>query len=192
MQTLFLLVGVVLASLADSPECRNAPSRTSDAYWDYVDACGCANLEAPSRASQDYDRFLKACSRWRERNPQVNVIVSNPPLAGSTPSAAGTSPADSAECRNTPSRASDSYWDYIEACGCAKLEAPSSASQDYDRFLKACSRWRERNPQVNVIVPNAPAAGTAPAPTPGTGVKPKATPSPSPQATSQPGAARER
>lgn len=60
-----------------------------------------------------------------------------------------------AECRNPPSRASDGYWDYIDACGCASLDPPPKASDDYKRFLKTCSDWRERNPRVEVVAPKA-------------------------------------
>jgi hypothetical protein len=66
--------------------------------------------------------------------------------------------AESTFCRNPPSRAADSYWDYIGACGCARLETPSRASSDYDRFLKACGDWRERNPGRTVALPD-PTAG---------------------------------
>ena len=93
------------------------------------------------------------------------------------------SPADAPECRNPPSRVSDSYWDYVEACGCAKFDPPSKASQDYDRFLKACSQWRQRNLQLNVIIPNTPPAAstgptaeTSPAPTPSPSAKAKPSP----------------
>lgn len=60
------------------PECGTPKSRTSDGYWTHIDACGCASLDAPSRASQGYERFTKACSQWRQRNPTVNVIVTRP------------------------------------------------------------------------------------------------------------------
>jgi hypothetical protein len=133
MTTMALLLGLALGSPQDSPECRNPPSRSSDSYWAYIEACGCARVDPPSRASLDYDRFLKACSQWRRQNPQVNVIDPGTPVAP--------------ECKNPPSSASSSYWDFIEACGCANLEPPSKASSDYDRFLKACSRWRQRTPR---------------------------------------------
>src|SRR5678815_760412 len=56
-----------------------------------------------------------------------------------------TGPAEPAECRNPPPRASSAYWTYVESCGCERLEAPPRASSDHDRFLKTCSAWRERN-----------------------------------------------
>jgi len=67
---------------------------------------------------------------------------------------------DAAECRNPPSRASDNYWDFIDACGCENLDAPSKASQDHGRFLKACSQWRERNTRLNVVVSDPPRAAS--------------------------------
>ena len=57
-----VLLGLGLAGPPESSFCRNPPSRASDAYWDYIGTCGCARLEAPSRASSDHDRFVKACS----------------------------------------------------------------------------------------------------------------------------------
>jgi len=167
-----LLVGLALGSPADAPECRNPPSRASDSYWAYVDACGCAKLDPPSKTSPDYERFLKACGQWRQRNPQISVIVPGTP-ASSSRSTDQKSGAEAPECRNPPSRVSDSYWAYIDACGCAKLDPPSQPSQDYERFLKACSQWRQQNPQINVIVPNTlpsnpeePAEKTSPTPSP--------------------------
>src|SRR5262245_10624595 len=145
MHALALLTSLALGASAVAPECRNAPSRTSDAYWAFVEACGCARLEAPSRASQDYPRFRKACSQWRERNLQTGVVLLPTPAAGLT-AADRTSVLQPPECKNPPSRTSDTYWTFIEACGCASLEPPSSASRDYGRYLKACSQWRERNP----------------------------------------------
>jgi hypothetical protein len=114
-------------------ECAGGPpSRTSDQYWSWLDACGCEKADAPSRASSDYDRYLKVCSAWRERN-QGRVIAS-PSL-------------NLKECEKTPpSRSSSSYWTFLEACGCEKADAPSRTSSDYDRYLKVCSAWRERNP----------------------------------------------
>ena len=157
MHTIVLVMGLTLGAPADAPECRNPPGRTLESYWAFVEACGCANLEPPSRASLDHERFLKACSEWRQRNPQVNVIVPDTPPARSAGSTQQTSPSDPPECRNPPARTSDSYWSFIEACGCASLEPPSKASRDHDRFLKACSRWRQRHPQIDVIVPAPPA-----------------------------------
>jgi hypothetical protein len=149
-----LILSLVLgAGLLEPAECRDPPSRASDGYWDYIDACGCASLDPPSKASADYDRFLKACSRWRERNPKTTVVVSKTPGTDPVPPAAETA-RPSPECRNPPSRASSSYWDYIEACGCESVDPPSKASDDYSRYLKACSEWRERNPKVEVVVPS--------------------------------------
>lgn len=156
MHTMALLIGLALGSPADAPECRNPPSRASDSYWTFIEACGCVNLDAPSRTSPDYERFLKACSEWRQRNPQIDVIAPETPPGDSSGSTHPTNPQIPPECRNPPSRASDSYWAFIEACGCANLDAPSRASPDYERFLKACSEWRQRNPQVNVIAPGTP------------------------------------
>ena len=145
-------------------ECQSPPSRTSGAYWGFIDACGCANLQAPSRASSDHDRYLKACASWRERNPAaVRPWVSPSPLPpgspapprpstipGATPVPLATpvAPAEapvSAECAHPPSRVSGGYWPFIDACGCASVEAPSRASADYERYEKACAQWRERN-----------------------------------------------
>ena len=148
MHTMVLLMGLALGSPADAPECRNPPQRASESYWTFIEACGCANLDAPSRTSPDHERFLKACSRWRQRNPQINVIVPDTPPADSAGSTDHTNTGIPPECRTPPSRASDSYWTFIEACGCANLDAPSRTSPDYERFLKACSEWRQRNPQV--------------------------------------------
>ena len=64
---------------AAGQECANPPSRASDSYWTYIDACGCSQLTAPSAASPDHERFLKACGAWREQNPRLNVIVSPSP-----------------------------------------------------------------------------------------------------------------
>jgi hypothetical protein len=89
-------------------------------------------------------------------------------------------PASSQECTNPPSRASDSYWAYIDACGCDGVDAPSRASLDYDRYMRACSGWRQRNPQVNVILGPSPTPTPAPTPTPSPKPTPKPRPSPSP------------
>lgn len=166
-----VLVGWFLGSASGAQECGNAPPPAAASTWTYIEACGCANLDVPPKASQDHERFLKACGQWRERNPHGSVTAS-----GDTPVPL--------ECKNPPSRASDSYWDYIEACGCSRLEPPSRASSDYDRFLKACGRWRERNPQVNMTVPGTlgdpamPAAETGP--TAGRSPSPKPTSAPLP------------
>jgi hypothetical protein len=52
-----------------APDCQAAPSRTSDAYWKYIDRCGCAGVDAVPRASLDYDRWAAACDKWRRDNP---------------------------------------------------------------------------------------------------------------------------
>jgi hypothetical protein len=168
-----LLLGLGLAGQAESSFCRNPPSRASDGYWDYIAACGCARLEAPSRASSDHDRFLKACSDWRARNAQSTVALPDP-TAGDPVTPASPPPR---ECQNPPSRVSDVYWTFIDACGCASLTPPSRASSDHDRFLKACSDWRQRNPSSTVSV-----AGPSPSPRP----SPRPSPSPSPKASPKP------
>lgn len=65
------------------------------------------------------------------------------------------SPGGGRECGSPPARASEFYWDYIESCGCAKLDPPSRASSDYSRYMKACSAWRERNPGTIAGSPDA-------------------------------------
>ena len=170
MQSAALLLGLVLGGPSAAPECGNAPSRTSEFYWDYIEACGCQNLEAPSSASSDYERFLNACSRWRQRNPEVGVVGTK-----------GT-PADARrpECGNPPSRTSESYWLYLETCGCSKLDPPSRASSDYERFMKACGQWRQQNPEINAVDP-------APKPSPSDKPKPTPSPAPSPEPKPRPG-----
>jgi hypothetical protein len=163
MHTIALLVGLALG--ADAPECSNPPSRASDAYWPFIEACGCDALEPPSAASEDHARFLSACSDWRQRNPHTTVIVAEPTPSSPPDPIVTTSRTDSPECRNPPSRTSSSYWSYLEACGCANVDPPSRASADYDRFLKTCSGWRERNPRTEVIVPARPTR-TSPSPVP--------------------------
>lgn len=150
-----LLMGLALAPFADAPECGSPPPRTSDSYWGYIDACGCAKLDPPARASLDYDRFLKACSAWRQRNAQRPTGRPERPARG---------------CETPPPRGSDAYWDFVDTCGCSKLDTPSRASADYERFLKACGQWRSAEPENEA----------SPASTPGPGTKPKPTPSPSP------------
>ena len=88
-------------------------------------------------------------------------------------------------CGSPPSRASDSYWNYIEACGCDQVDAPSRASADYDRYLKACAQWRERN-QVKVVVSPSPTTAPTPAASPSPAPSPKPTPSAKPAATPKP------
>ena len=156
---MFFALAVLLAVPA---ECRTPPSRVSAGYWDFIEACGCAGLEAPSRASSDYDRYLKACSRWRERNPYLAAAPSprpSPSPATLPAPSPATTPAPVVplvvpvprECVNPPSRTSGAYWGFIEACGCANVDPPSRASSDYGRYEKACAEWRERN--QNLIAP---------------------------------------
>lgn len=98
---LSLALLAVLAS-GEGSQCANPPSRASDAYWDYVDSCGCANLDPVSRASQDWDRFSRACRQWRERNPQVNVVIVASPAAPSPSPAASPTPRPTPRIRATP------------------------------------------------------------------------------------------
>lgn len=168
MPALALLMGLALASAEGTPaECRTPPSRTSDSYWSFVESCGCADLEPPAAGSPDQERFLRECSQWRERNPPD----------GRNPLGA----AGARECGNPPSRTSDAFWPYVEACGCGSLDPPSRASLDYDRYLKACGQWRERNPQVQVVTPSA-----RPSPAPSPSPRPSPSPSPSPKGRSGP------
>lgn len=153
MQIATLLLSLAAAPLAGASECASPPPRASDAYWNYIDACGCAKLDPPARASLDYDRFLKACSAWRQRNTRIGTGRPARPARG---------------CETPPPRGSDAYWDFVDTCGCSKLETPSRASADYDRFLKACGQWRS-DPNTEA----SPAFSPAPA---------KPTPSPSPSA----------
>ena len=169
-----LLMSLALAAGADAPECRNPPSRSSDAYWSFIEACGCERLEAPSAASEDHERYLSACSAWRQRNPPTDVVVTEATPVSSGQAAGEVKREEPSECRNPPSRASSAYWSFIDACGCANLEAPSRASADHDRYLKACSDWRQRNPRIDVIVPARPTHTARPAAAP--------TPTPSPKA----------
>jgi hypothetical protein len=134
---------LVLALQPAGQECANPPSRASDAFWTYVEACGCARIEPLSQASPDHDRLLAACARWSARNPQVIVASPTP-----SPTALGQG------CGAPPSRASDAYWAYVDRCGCGQLVAPSAASSDYERFMKACGGWRERNPSPIVVSPS--------------------------------------
>src|SRR5262245_57120485 len=130
-----LIAGLSFASRSGAHECASGPpSRTSDQYWSFLEACGCSKADAPSRASADYDRYLKVCSAWRERNQGQNVRSPGTTLK---------------ECEKTPpSRTSGQYWPFLEACGCEKADAPSRTTSDYDRYLKVCSEWRERNPNL--------------------------------------------
>jgi hypothetical protein len=135
---------VLLFVGANAPrECGSPPSRASDSYWEYLEVCGCANVDPPSRASDDWQRFMTACSKWRERNSQLTVVVAEP-HATATPVPA--------ECASPPPRASDSYWDYIDTCGCAAVDGPPRGSQDYKRFQKACARWRESHPDAVILL----------------------------------------
>jgi hypothetical protein len=68
-----VILGLGLAGQDPSSVCgRNPPSRASDAYWEYIPACGCSRLEPLSHASSDYDRYLKACAEFRERYPYTD------------------------------------------------------------------------------------------------------------------------
>jgi hypothetical protein len=165
MHVVAMLVGLALQAPPVPAECATPPGVASASYWLYVESCGCASLEAPPAASEDYERFLKACAEWRQRNPALSVVVSEAPAAVSSPSTPG--------CGDPPSRASDFYWGYLEACGCARLEAPSRASQDYERFMKACAAWRRQTPQVQVIVATP---SPRPSPSPSPSPKPAAPP----------------
>lgn len=154
---LAVILGLGLAGQDPSSVCgRNPPSRASDAYWEYIPACGCSRLEPLSNASSDYDRYLKACAEFRERYPYT---------------------APGRECAAPPPRASDSYWTFIDACGCGNLHAPSRASSDYDRFMKACSDFwqREEARRYNRARP-----GSAPSPRPSASALPSHSPSASP------------
>ncbi len=166
MRLAFLVVAAsVWAGSAAAQECAaDPPSRVSDAYWGYLEACGCARTAPVPRASNDYDRYLKTCSAWRARNPQLTVVVKDvapAPNTGGAPSPATTSVVSStaaAECRSgdAPLRTSTAFWGFIESCGCERTSAVPRASLDYDRYLKACSDWRQRNPSTTVIlVPGA-------------------------------------
>ena len=131
----FMAFSSLTASAAAQACSSGPPSRTSDQYWTWLEACGCEKADAPSRASSDYDRYLKVCSAWRERNQGLGVR----PAPGTALK----------ECERTPpSRSSSPYWPFLNACGCDNAEPPSRASSDYDRYLKACSEWRERNPTL--------------------------------------------
>lgn len=169
MRLALLVVAVSLgAGTAVAQDCAgDPPSRVSDAYWAYLEACGCAKTSPVPRASNEYERYTKTCAAWRTRNPQLTVVLQAgaSPSPGSVPSpspgpgtvttAAPSTP--SAECRtgDVPSRTSSAFWTHIEACGCERTAAVPRASSDYDRYLKACSEWRQRNPGTTVIVPAA-------------------------------------
>jgi hypothetical protein len=101
-----LLLGLVLAGQTEIPGCGDPPSLASSAYWDHIAACGCAKTYPPSRASNDYDRYIQACAQWRRENPQVNVFVpssspSSSPSASSTPTPK-PSPSPRASPKPTP------------------------------------------------------------------------------------------
>ena len=150
-----------VAGTAAAQECAGQPpSRASASYWDYIETCGCDKLARVDRASLDHKRFQKACAAWHERHPRPGVIV----VAASPQPGALTSPAPMVitlpearpECAaEPPSRVSDAYWGYVDACGCAKLEAVPEASPDHGRFQKACASWRERNPgPLEIVTPS--------------------------------------
>jgi hypothetical protein len=147
-----------LANAAAAQECAAMPpSRTSQFFWDYLEACGCEKAAPISTASPDYARFQKVCSRWRERHPQPVVVVvtpavSSPAPVASPPTVVVTPPRATPECSSVPARVSDTFWSYIDACGCDRLSPVPEASPDHARFLKACSAWRARNPTPVVVV----------------------------------------
>ena len=161
----FALLAVAFAlttGTAAAQECTaQPPSRTSQFYWSYLEACGCEKVAPVSTVSPDHARFQKVCSQWRERHPQPVVVVVAP--ANTTPATAAspstivvTPPRATPECGQAPSRVSDQYWTYIDTCGCDKLSRVPEASPDHARFLKACSAWRARNPTPVVVVAPTP------------------------------------
>ena len=157
-----MAMAAILGLAMQAPECVNPPSRASDSYWTYIEACGCSRLDAPSGASSDHDRFLAACSAWRQRNPEITVTVPGGPVPSPSPSP--TPPPR--ECGIPPSRASDAFWSYLAACGCGQVQAPSAASPDHERFLKACGMWRESNPRVLIVASPTPRPSARPSPSP--------------------------
>jgi len=163
-----VLLGLGLAGPADSTYCLNPPARASDEYWEYIKVCGCERLYVPPRASSEYDRFTAACNEWRARNPQAVSVPSPTPV-----------PSPPRNCGIPPSRASDAYWTFIEACGCGILYAPSRASLDYDRFMKACDDFAERQMRRMMGLPGpSPAASPQPSPSPSPSASPPASPAP--------------
>lgn len=145
------------AGTAAAQECTvQPPSRTSQFYWSYLEACGCEKAAPVSTVSPDYPRFQKVCSQWRERNPQPVVVVvapaSTPPIAASPVTIVVTTPRATPECGQAPARVSDQFWSYIDTCGCDKLSRVPEASPDHGRFLEACAAWRARNPTPIVVV----------------------------------------
>jgi hypothetical protein len=132
-------------------ECRNPPPRASSYFWPFLEACGCESVEAPPRASSDFDRFQATCAEWRRRNPKTTVVV-----VGGSPSPSPL-PSPSASplpvgCRDVPPRASSTWWTHLERCGCAGTEPPTMGASDYERYLKTCGTWRERNPQPTTVI----------------------------------------
>jgi hypothetical protein len=153
---LIVAIASLLADHAAAQECSvHAPSRASEGYWDYIDSCGCDHVTPVSRASSDYKRFLKACSQWRERHRAAVVVVSQAPTAAASPAPLASAFPD-ATCANAPSRVSDAFWTFIDACGCNDVSAVSLASPDHARFQRACASWRERNPPPAVVVSPTP------------------------------------
>lgn len=140
-----------------SPECRNPPHRASSQYWTFLESCGCeTGVEAPPRASSDFDRFQRTCADWRRRNPKTTVVVVGAASPSPSPSA---SPA--VGCGDPPNRASSAYWTHLERCGCSGTEVPNKASSDWERYLKTCGTWREQNPQPTTVI-----VVTSPSPSP--------------------------
>jgi hypothetical protein len=166
MRLALLAVAIVLvADTAAAQECAaQPPSRVSQFYWGYLEACGCEKVAPLSTASPDYARFQKVCSEWRERHPQPALVVVTPPSASPVSAASPSTivvvpPRATPECATAPSRISDAFWSYIDACGCDKLSPVLEASPDHGRFLKSCSAWRARNPTpVVVVAPGPPPA----------------------------------
>jgi hypothetical protein len=171
------LLGLGLAGQAEPSYCLNPPARASEEYWDYIATCGCARLYVPPRASSEYERFTAACRAWNDRHPQ-NVVTAPSPTAGNPVAAPYRR-----QCGIPPSRATEEYWTFIASCGCGNLLAPSRASLDYDRFMKACddfyeaqTRWR-----LGLSSPSpAPSPRPSPSPPPSPSPSPAARPSPAP------------
>ena len=158
MRLALLVVGFsFLAHAAVAQECAaQPPSRTSQFFWGYLEACGCEKVAPLSTASPDYARFQKVCSQWRERNPQPTVVVVTPGPVASPTTVVITPPRATPECSVVPSRVSDNFWSYLDACGCDKVARVPETSEDHGRFLKVCSAWRTRNPAPVVVVAPSP------------------------------------
>jgi hypothetical protein len=125
-------------------ECDQRPSRASDAYWKYLERCGCNDVPAVSSASADYDKWTAACQKWRLDHPQPAATPAPSPSPVASP-AASVKRRRSPDCASAPSRSSSSYWSYLERCGCEDAEPVSGASPDYDRWAAACDEWKKKN-----------------------------------------------